>query len=140
MRGRYPADVDYVDKLAGDTADKERLKAILETLFGEARLLEVCARLGIRETRFHQLRQRALQAALDAIAPRPAGRPSRQARADAERLHELEQALTAKDLALQQALVREEVALILQPRGAVEAETAKKGRRLNVKLGKQKPR
>ena len=43
MRGRYPADVAYVDKLAGDTSDKERLKAILETLFGEARLLEALA-------------------------------------------------------------------------------------------------
>jgi len=83
----------------------------------------------------------ALKTAVPA-APTPAGRPSRQARADAEHQHELEQALAGKDLALQQALVREEVALILQPRGAgaSEAEAAKKGRRANVKLDKQKPR
>jgi hypothetical protein len=137
MRGRYPAGLEYVDKLDGAAADKERLKVILETLFGEARLLEACTRLGIRETRFHQLRDRALQGALDAITPRPAGRPSRQAAGAAELVLGLEQALAAKDLELQQALVREEVALILQPR--VET-AAKKGRRSNVKLRKQKPR
>ena len=138
MRGRYPADVDYVDQLDGAAADKERLKAIFDTLYGAARVLEVCTRLGIRETRFHQLRERALQGALDAITPRPAGRPSRPATSAAERLHELEQALAAKELELQQALVRAEVALILPAR--VEVALKKKGRRSTVKLRQQKPR
>ncbi len=138
MRGRYPAGVEYVDKLDGAEADKERLKAILKTLSGEARLLEACDQLGIRETRFHQLRDRALQGALDALTPRPTGRPSRQNVAVAERVRELEQALAEQELVLQQALVREEVALILPQRG--ENETVKKGRRPSVKLRKQKPR
>lgn len=138
MRGRYPAGVEYVDQLEGDRADKQRLKAILDTLYGEARLLEACAQLEIGETRFHQLRERALQGALDAIAPRPAGRPRRHGSVDAERVRALEQALLAKELELQEALVRTEVALILPPR--VEAAAEKKGRRLNVKLGQRKPR
>jgi hypothetical protein len=138
MRGRYPAGIEYVDKLEGEEADKERLKAILETLFGATRLLEACERVGVRETRFHQLRDRALQGALDAITARPTGRPSRQAVVSADRLRELEQVLAEKEWALQQAQVREEVALILPQRG--EVETVKKGRRSNVKLRKRKPR
>lgn len=136
MRGRYPAGVEYVDKLDGAEEDKERLTAILKTLSGEARLLEACEQLGIRPTRFHQLRDRALQGALDAITPRPMGRPRRPS--VAERVRELEQALAAKELELRQAQVREEVALILPQRGEMEA--VKKGRRSNVKLRRQKPR
>jgi hypothetical protein len=138
MRGRYPAGVDYVDKLDGAAADKGRLKAILQTLAGEARLLEVCDHLGIRATRFHQLRQRALQAALDALAPRPAGRPSLRVTPEAERIDALEQALAEKELQLHEALVRAEVAVIVAPR--IEAEPEKRGRCATVKLRKQKPR
>jgi hypothetical protein len=138
MRGRYPAGIDYVDKLDGAAADKERLKAILETMCGEARLQEACERLGISEGYFHQLRERALQGALGAIRPRPGGRPSRQAVVNGEQLKALEQALAEKDLAFQQALVREEIALILPQRAAVAAE--KRGQRPSVKLGKRKPR
>ena len=67
MRGRWPAGPEYIDKLVGDADTKDRLKAILDTLYGQARLLEVCNLLDIRETRFHQLREAALQAALTAI-------------------------------------------------------------------------
>jgi hypothetical protein len=138
MRGRYPAGVEYVDKLDGADEDKERLTAILKTLAGEMRLLEACKQLGLRPTRFHQLRERALQGALDAITPRPMGRPSRQSLASAERVRELEQALAEKELVLQQAQVREEVALILPQR--TETETTKKGQRSSVKLRRRKPR
>ena len=138
MSGRYPAGVEYVDKLEGSVEDKERLKAIFDTLYGEARLLEACARLGIRETRFHQLREQALQGALDGIARRPAGRPCRHATPEAAQIAELERALAEKDLELQEAQVRAEVALIVPQR--VKVESKKKGRRPSVKLRKQKPR
>jgi hypothetical protein len=138
MRGRYPAGVDYVDKLDGAAADKGRLKAILQTLAGEARLREVCDHLGIRATRFQQLRQRALQAALDALAPRPAGRPCVRVTPEAERIDALEQALAEKELQVQEALVRAEVAVIVAPRVAAEPE--KRGRAATVKLRQQKPR
>ena len=138
MSGRYPAGSEYVDKLEGAAVDKERLKAIFDTMSGAARLQEACDRIGIRERRFHQLRDRALQGALDAIRSRPAGRPSRPTTPEARRIRELEQALAAKELQLQEALVRAEVALILPPRAESAAE--KRGRRPRVKLGKSKPR
>lgn len=138
MRGRYPAGVEYLDKLDAAAEDKARLKAIFDTLYGQVRLLEACEQLGIRETRFHQLRERALRGALDAIRPRLAGRPRvRETPAD-ERIRELEQALAEKELELQAALVRAEVALIVP--GRVESPVEKKGRRPSVRLSKQKPR
>jgi hypothetical protein len=53
-------------------------------------------------------------------------------------MRELEQALVEKEMALQQALVCTEVALILPQR--TESETTKKGRQSSVKLRKRKPR
>lgn len=139
MRGRYPDTLEeLLEPLDGTTEDKQRLQAILETACGPARVLQTCERLGIGETRFRQLRERALQGALDGICPRPGGRPSKQAPCDAERVGTLEQELAETRLELQQALVRAEVALILPQRS--EEETVKKGRRSNVKLRKRKPR
>jgi hypothetical protein len=137
MRGRYPdGPEELLEALDGTTEDKQRVQAILATVFGPARVMEACEKLGIGETRFRQLRDLALQGALDGIRLRPAGRPSRRATADAARVDELERMLAGKELELQQALVREEVALILPQR----VESGKKGRRSNVKLRKQKPR
>src|SRR5262249_6175364 len=45
MRGRFPAGPSYVDKLEGSAAAKERLKVVLETLAGQCRVQEACARL-----------------------------------------------------------------------------------------------
>jgi len=140
MRGRYPAGVEYVDQLDAAPQDKERLKAILQTLAGEARVQEACARLGIRETRFHQLRERALRGALEAIARRPAGRPGQPAAVPAERVRELEAALAAKERELQQAQVREEVALILARDQASAARAEKKTRRRGARPRRQPPR
>lgn len=138
MRGRYPAGLDVcIDELDGTPEEKRRLKTILKTVFGVSRLFESCGALVVGETRFRQLRRQALQGALDALKPKPPGRPSKASIADAQRLRELEQLLAEKELQLQQALVREEVALIL-PRAAARGE--KKTPRPSVKLRKQKPR
>jgi len=137
MRGRYPAGLEYIDKVEGSALAKERARAILATMSGELRWLEACARLDIRETRMHQLRQAALQALVSSLEPGTAGRPSLQAMSESQRIRELEQALTEKELELEQALVRAEVALIL-PHATNGAR--KKKRRASAKLRKQKPR
>ncbi len=139
MRGRYPDGAEeLLEALDGTTEDKQRVQAILETVFGPARVLPTCDKLAIGETRFRQLRELALQGALDGIRAKPAGRPSKHAVADAERIGELEQQLAEAKLELQQALVRAEVALILPQR--TEEEPIKKGRCSSVKLRKRKPR
>ena len=137
MRGRYPdGAAELLEALDGTTEDKQRVQAILETVFGPARVVQTCEQLDIGETRFRQLRELALQGALDGIRARPSGRPS--GHADAERIRELEQQLAETKLELQQALVRTEVALILPHR--TEVEPIKKGPCSSVKLRKRKPR
>jgi hypothetical protein len=113
MRGRLPSGPEYIDKLEGEREEKERLKAILATMFGEMRLLEACAEMGIGETRFHQLRELALQAALEAIARRPAGRPSLASFSEAEEIRRQALRIEELELALHEAEVREEIALVL---------------------------
>ena len=66
MRGRRPSGAEYLDKRTGSEEAKERAKAILGTMFAGSRVLAACDQLGIHETRFHQLRERAV----DAIAGR----------------------------------------------------------------------
>jgi hypothetical protein len=113
MRGRYPAGPEYIDKLIGSPQSKERLKAILDTLTGAARLQEACDELGLGYTRFHRLRETALQAALSALEPRPPGRPARPASCEAELIRLLQQRVAELERALQVAEIREELALVL---------------------------
>jgi hypothetical protein len=146
MRGRWPAGPEYIDKLLGSAATKERLKAILDTLYGELRLLEACAQLEVGETRFHQLREQALQGALAALEPRPAGRPSRTATSEAAVIRALQERVQELEQALHEAQVREEIALVL-PRvartagvgeGTTAAAAGKKNAQGRVRI--RKPR
>jgi hypothetical protein len=146
MRGRWPQGPEYVDKLQGSDESKERLKAIFDTLYGQARLREACAQLDLGETRFHQLREIALQGALTAIEPRPAGRPSRASASEAEQIRALQARVRELEQALHEAQVREEIALVLphlgRPGSADAPGTAdaegKKTARERVKVRKRR--
>src|SRR5262249_14459879 len=74
MRGRLPSGPAFVDRLDGSLVAKERLKVLLETLAATCRIGDACARLGIQESRFEQVRLEVLQAALAAAEQRRAGR------------------------------------------------------------------
>ena len=53
MRGRYPdGAAELLEALDGTTEDKQRVQAILETVFGPARVVQTCEQLDIGETRF----------------------------------------------------------------------------------------
>jgi hypothetical protein len=113
MRGRRPSGPEYVDHLEGSAQAKQRLKVVLETLAGTCRVQEACQRLGISEPRFHQLRARVLEAALERLEPRPAGRPPQPPAPEQEHLQELAARAAAEDLAVRTAQAREEIALTL---------------------------
>jgi len=121
MRGRHPSGPEFVDKLAGDAAAKERLRVILETLAGTCRVGDACRRLNISEQRFDQVRAEALQAALAALAPRPPGRPARVATPEGAEAERLRARVAALEAQLHVAAVRTEVAAIL-PHTAAAAE------------------
>ena len=130
MRGRKPAGPEYVDKLEGSLLAKKRWRVILQTLCGVLTVQEACAMLGIKEVWFHRLRHRALQGALEALEPRPSGRPCLQSTPEQKRIVALEQELAAQQLELREARVREEVALILpQVRAEPTAPGKKTARR-----------
>jgi len=132
MRGRLPAGPEYVEKLQGPPEAKRRLEIILRTLAGTCRVQEACEQLGLCEARSHQLRQEALQAALDGLTPRPAGRPA--APPDDPRVARLQQQTEELRLDLLAAQTREEIALVLprlaQPAGPQPGDApGKKSRR-----------
>jgi hypothetical protein len=110
-----------VEKLQGPADVKRRLEVILRTVAGACRVQEACEELGVSEARFHQLRQEALQAALDGLTPRPAGRPA--APPADPRVEELQRQNEALRLELLAAQAREEIALVL-PRLAQGGEAA----------------
>lgn len=67
----------HVDALQGDPESKWRLKVVLATLTGEMLVDEAHDELGIGQSQFANLRKQALQGALDALQPKPVGRPRR---------------------------------------------------------------
>jgi transposase-like protein len=83
-RGRRPQGPALVDSLPGSSVEKQRLAAILATLAGEVTIEEACARVGLSSSRFFELRERALEAALEALVPRLPGRPVQVRELDAQ--------------------------------------------------------
>lgn len=110
--GRPPEGVGHVDRLDGPEDLKQRLRVLLETLVGRMSVAEACERLGVSESRLHDLRRQALVGALGALMPRPAGRPATAARAT-PREEELEARIAELEVDLQAALVRTELALAM---------------------------
>jgi hypothetical protein len=111
--GRPPEGVNHVDRLEGPEELKERLRVILETLTGACSIPQACERLGISESRLHDLRREALEGALGALMPRPAGRPASTLPPGAEREADLELRVKELEVDLQAALVRTELALAM---------------------------
>ena len=112
-RGRKPKGAELVTNLEGSDAARERLKRIVDSLAGRATVAEVCAELGIGESRFHQLRTEALQAAVDRLEPRPAGRPTQPVSPTDGRVAELERQLRELRWELQACQIRLELAQAL---------------------------
>ena len=124
--GRPPAGLDHVDMLDGDPLSKERLRVLFATLAGVLTIDEACATLEIRPSRFHALRQQALQGALTAIRPRRPGRPRKTPPPiDPERLARLESEVTSLRVEVEAWRVRAEVARL---DGAVAADEKKNQR------------
>jgi hypothetical protein len=75
--GRKPAGPQIAERLEGSPWAKQRLSVFLETIAGQLTVPEACQQLEIGQSRFHELRNRTLQATLDALEPRPPGRPAK---------------------------------------------------------------
>lgn len=114
---RPPKGPGLVDSLDGDDETKERLRAVLETIAGEATVTEACAQLGISPARFHALRKEALASALQGLAPKTRGRPPKQGPTpDQERIAELEGEVERLQTELDMSRMREELAVAMPGR------------------------
>lgn len=103
---------DHVEKLAGERETKSRLKLILLTLSGELSVNVAAEQMGVCLSRFHELRDGALMGALDALSPRPPGRPPKEATTSV-RVLELERALDTTRYQLEVERVRAELLLTM---------------------------
>ena len=124
-RGRKPLGAEHVTQLAGSETACERLSLIMRALAGELSVPDACAALGIGESRFHQLRQEALQGALEALEPRPTGRPPQPPAPGAARIAVLEQELRECKWELQACRIRLELAEALPSLGRRDAAVKK---------------
>ena len=121
-RGRKP-DIDgLIDRREGSGEAKRKAKLLLRTFGEELTVIEAGRKLGLNEGRAHVWRERALQAVVEAMEPRPAGRPKRRTEPELEDMSRLEKENAALRREVLLARVREEIA-ILRPTGAAEKKT-----------------
>lgn len=104
--------IEHVEKLAGERDTKARLKTILETLCGELSVNDAAERLCVCPSRFHELRDTALTGALEALSPRPAGRPSNKSH-EALAILDLERELRDANYQLEVERVRTEILMTM---------------------------
>ena len=123
---RKPKGTELVTNLAGSDVAQARLKRIVDSLAERATVAEVRAELGVGESRFLQLRCEALQAALDRLEPRTAGRPATPVAPADARVAELERRLRELTWQLQACQIRLELAKALP--GLVRREPTVKKR------------
>jgi transposase-like protein len=110
--GRKPAGPQIVQRLEGSPTAKQRLEVILETIAGQLTVPQACQRLGIGESRFHALRNQTLQATLEALEPRPLGRPSKPTSPEPAEVDELQAELRRLRAELELAQVQLRLARI----------------------------
>ena len=102
--GRPPKGPDLVDRLEGSEEAKQRLKIVLETIQGKRSVQEAIEILGISETRFHVIREKALAGAVASLELGVRGRPP-----SGDDLTPEMKALQDENEALKEALAREKV-------------------------------
>lgn len=113
-RGRKPLGEQLVDRLDLSEQAKDRLRVVLETLAGKRSIAEACEDLGISESQFHAIRNRAITAAGAAIEPKPAGRPPKEAPTPEQaRIAALERELAETRFELEASRLREEIAVVM---------------------------
>ena len=112
-RGRPPLGPDIVEHCDADPNTKLRLQVLLQTIAGELSVADACQQLDISQTRFFELRAAMLQAALDCLSPKHAGRPAHLVDPTQQRIAQLEQQNLDLRVHLAAAQLREEIALAM---------------------------
>ena len=108
--GRKPTGTKLLDKFTASPQAHDRMRVVLQTLMGETTIPEACTKLGIGEAMFHRIRDQVLRAGLDALEPKPMGRPRTATSASSSVVAALEQENQDLKIELHAAEVRAEIA------------------------------
>lgn len=112
--GRPPARIaDHLAGIAGPDDARERVRVVLEALAGETTVADACARLGVGESRFHELRRQVLEGAVAHVTTGSPGRPARHKDPASARERELLDRIAELELVAEAARVRTELALTM---------------------------
>ena len=76
-KGGAPTEFDDLQNMTGEYAVALVKLEEGPTITGQMTVPEACEQLGVGESRFHDLRHQTLQATLEALEPRPLGRPAK---------------------------------------------------------------
>jgi hypothetical protein len=96
------------------------MRVILETLAGMRRIRDACDELGICEQRFETLRTTAIQAGIEALELRPAGRPPKLISEAQAEVADLRERIAQLEAELAAASIRAELATTLPRVGATD--------------------
>ena len=132
-RGRPPQGAALVNTVSsGSPIARKRLEMILRTISGELTIEEACGELGVKRSRFHDLRSEFLERATGLLEPRPPGPQRRTPTAGDREAEQLRRRIADLELELDTAQIREEIAIampyLLKPDDSVTSD-AKKNRR-----------
>jgi hypothetical protein len=122
VRGRKPDLEGLIDRRDGSEEAKRKASVLLRTFGEELTVIEAGRKLGLNEGRAHVWRERMLQGAVDALEPRPSGRPKVPVEPRDEEIERLEKELAELRGKLLLERVREELSLI-RPVRAAEKKT-----------------
>ena len=111
-RGRPITGVKLIERLDGPRAVRRRVRVVLATIAGGLTIAQACAELGIGRTQFHALRWRVLEGALEALRPRPRGRP-RAIERESLAVQQLQARIRELEVALSTTALRSEIALTM---------------------------
>lgn len=109
--GRKTSARRLIENLEAETAIKVQLEQILEVLSGNKEVSEACSELGVSEATFHRLKEKALEGAVGALIPKPAGRPAKPEETPTD-VQELKRQLLMARFELEASRIREEIALV----------------------------
>jgi hypothetical protein len=121
MRGRYPAQWEYLDQFDVSDEAKERFQVTVQILTGTCRVQEACVRLGLGSSRLEQVRREIVAGALASAERQRRGRKPRVVSELEGEVEQLRQRVAQLEAALEAATVRAEVAAAL-PRVGAAAE------------------
>lgn len=112
-RGRPTKGSGLVDRVGGSDAARERARVILMVLAEELTVSDACHKLGIGESRFHQLRERFLSEGMKGLEPRFGGRPVKAESEEQVRVKELEGRVAQLEKELAAAEIKTRIALVM---------------------------